>query len=294
MIRKNSLIILLLCSISVYGKEIYLRPYIRYHLALTSDNSPVYFNIPMYNPKLVVPNLVMPDQIILNNPIPSDIENFSLAQGFKYGCTLGYTFNDVLGVELSSDYFSTNKTFHTNTTLMNGILNWKLNTWNIIPTFTFSRKHLKSSFLGKVGFIAGITDLEKSIRTKTSTPLIYRFDKNLNIGYTFSIEYNYKLSDRLSISSELGFENIFYTPTKAQMTKYFNSNYPVDYYPEYIRTIKYVDNISNQDTYPYYYSGQIIYLPNQNSPQLRLKETLKMYSLFLGISIKYSIINKWK
>ena len=282
MTRKISLIILLLYSISVYGEEIYFKPYIRYHLPLITQNAPVYFNILSYSP----------NALRLNNQISSTIENFSLAQGFKYGGTLGYTFNDVLGVELSSDYFSTDKTFISNNSYMNGILNWKLNSWNFIPTFTFSRKYLKSSVIGKIGFITGITGLDKSIRTESTTPLSYRFDKNTSIGYTFSIEYNYRLSDKLALAAECGIENTYYTPTKAELTGYFNQNNPVDYYSTYIRTIKYENNIRNLHNDTYNYNSSTIYLPDQNSPQMRIKETLIMNSLFLGISLKYYIFKK--
>jgi len=280
MTRKISLIILFVCSISVYGEEIYFKPYIRYHLPLITQNAPVYFNMPSY----------VPNGIMLLNPIPSDIENFSLARGFKYGATFGYTFNDVIGVELSSDYFSTDKTFTSNTSNMNGILNWKLNSLNFIPTFTFSRKYFNSSVTGKIGFITGITGLEKSISTENSNPFSYRFDRNISLGYTFSIEYNYKLSDKLALAAECGIENTYYTPTKAELTGYFNPDYPADYYSTYIRTINYENNIRNQQTYPDYSSTN--YLPDQNSPQKRIKETLIMNSLFLGISLKYYISKK--
>lgn len=282
MTRKISLIILFLCSILVYGEEIYFKPYIRYHLPLITQNAPVYFNLPTY----------VPNALILINPIPSDIDNFSLAQGFKYGGTLGYTFNDILGVELSSDYFSTDKTFTSNTSYMNGILNWKLNSLNFIPTFTFSRKYFNSSVTGKIGLITGITGLEKSIRTVSTTPLSYRFDKNISIGYTISIEYNYKLTDKLALAAECGIENTYYTPTKAELTGYFNQVYPIDSYSTYIRTINYENNIRNQPTYFYGYGSSEINLPDQNSPQTRIKETLIMNSLFLGISLKYYISKK--
>ncbi|MDD4968934.1 MAG: outer membrane beta-barrel protein [Paludibacter sp.] len=275
MIKKISLILLFMYSISIYGKELYFKPYIRYHLPLFAQNAPNYFNIDLPINQSGYRTLSYP------------IENFSLAEGFKYGGTIGYAFDDVIGMELSSDYFSTDKTF------MNGIINWKLNAWNIIPTFTFSMKYIKSSVIGKVGFITGITEQEKSIKPVWSTSSVsYKFNKNISVGYTISIEYNYKLSDKLAFAAECGIENTFYTPTKAELTNYFNPNYPIDYYSTYIRTIKYVSNIRNQQTYGQYDGSSTIYLPDQNSAQTRIKETLIMNSLFLGISLKYNIFKK--
>jgi len=281
--KKNiTLILLLICSISVYGNEIYFKPYLRYHLPLITQNAPIYFNInvPLYPPDV--------------RTYTYPIENFSLAEGFKYGGTLGYTFDDVIGVELSSDYFFTDKSISNSVLYQNDIINWKLNAWNIIPTFTFSRKYIKSSVTGKVGFIAGITGLEKSVKFDwTDSPTIYKFDRNISVGYTISFEYNYKLSDKLALAAECGIENTFYTPSKAELTSYYNPNHPVDYYSTYIRTIKYVNNIIKQQDYRQYNnSSSTIYLPDQNIPQTRIKETLRMNSLFLGISLKYNIFKK--
>lgn len=280
MTRKIILIVLLPLSITTYGIEIYFKPYVRYQIPFLTQDAPIYFNIPIYSP----------GDLRLSNPISSEIENFSLAKGFKYGGTLGYAFNDVLGLELSGDYFTTNKTFVSYNSYQNGIINWNLNTFNISPVFTFSKNYNKSIVIGKIGLIAGITNLDKSIRTDETTPLSYKFDKNIDLGYSISLEYNYKLSKKFAVVAECGMENTYFTPKKAELTKYFNTDLPLDFYSPYVKTILYKNDITNQQTSEYY--GGTIILPDQNAPQIRIKETLMMNSIFFGISLKYNIFIK--
>jgi hypothetical protein len=274
---------LFLSSITVLqAKELYFKPYVRYHLPLITQNAPIYFN-----------RLYFPQDEMRSFTIPSDIAHFSLSQGFKYGATFGYTFNDVLGVELSGDYFSTNKTFSSSTSSMNSSLDWKLNSWNIIPSFTFSKKYGKSSVIAKIGVVVGTTGLEKSVRTNETPLLSYRFDRNISLGYAISFEYNFMLSDKLALAAECGIENSSYTPTKAELTDYYTKDLPLDVYPLSLRTIKYENTVRGQGMDFYNsYLPTIYSTDQQNEPQTRIKETLKMNSLYFGISIKYYIFKK--
>ncbi|GAB6013324.1 hypothetical protein [Viscerimonas tarda] len=83
------------------AQNFYVKPYVRYHQSISSQIEPDFYLVEIYVPAPGEP------LALLN----SASDDFTLASGLKYGLTVGYTFRNNMGVELSADYFNRHKVF---------------------------------------------------------------------------------------------------------------------------------------------------------------------------------------
>jgi hypothetical protein len=265
----------------VQGQQLYFKPYIRYHQSVNSENAPQYFAL-----EIIIPN---GPNYVTGIHVLSGIKEFSLAGGFKYGGTVGYQFSNILGVEAGIDYFKTNKSIKADMLAYNpsGITNWNYQSLQASPSFTFRKKNKKSSLTGKIGVIIGVVWLENSVRFQDNNRKIYQFDKNISLGYMLGFEYNYYFKHVFSFVVECGLEHSTYTPKKASLVEIrgFTGN-SVQSQTEYTKEINYVNNIQNLPVNSNYYGYR--YTSDQNKPEVRIKEAIRLSSVYLGIGIKYN------
>jgi hypothetical protein len=256
---------LLFCLVSK-AQQLYIKPYAQYHQAISSQNEPAFFQ-----------------------RFGTDVEDFTLSEGLKYGLTIGYTFKNSLGIEFSTDYFNTHKIFektentywytepsgstpvvvsHIKTT------DWQYRTSTFRPLFTYTVGNKNSMFTGKIGPFIGFAEM---------TFNQFTFDTKRNWGYSAGIEYDYHFSNRYSLALEFGIEQYKYTPKRA-------TGYEEGMENEII--INYVDKTNHKinDWYidsPYDTTGSI-------PPVIadRFKESILFNSFYFGIGIKYNIYKK--
>jgi hypothetical protein len=236
-----------------------VKPYARYHQSISPQEEPDFYST----------------RVNEENPPRIFIDDFILASGLKYGLTVGYTFKNNLGVELSADYFNRHADYfyHDNifspptSTFSHGYV-WNYKTITFRPTLTFTVNRRKTSLTGKAGPLLALADAEQSdhwiVNGNDHKGSICTFDKNLNLGYNVGFEYNYHLSKSLAVAVELGLEQYNYTPEKSKVQ--YDDNKQVE--------IEYTNKITKV---------------NLMTKQVRFKESILFNSLYFGIGIKYTI-----
>jgi hypothetical protein len=273
-LRKMSIFLFILLSgVVCKAQKIDVKPYIQYHQSITSQNEPVFYDLEWRYSRFT--------HSLVN-------ENFTIANGLKYGIAINCTFENNLGFEISADYFNTNKTFNDEVigwtefplSLVPGFLprlktSWDYRTIAIRPRFTFALDNKKSTFIGKFGPSIGLSMLtltdsdDDKIKFTTCT-----FNRKSNWGYSAGFEYNYSLSKRLSLAVELGIEHYRYTPEHSTL-KYERTE-------SIVRTVEidYVDQSNGKNDY------------SANRHIKGLKQSILFNSIYLGIGIKYNIVQK--
>lgn len=278
-------LIFIICSFGrAESQQFYVKPYIRYHQSVVTQNAPQYFTLTVSAP--------YGSNGIIDRDVWTQINKFSIADGMKYGACFGYQFDNIIGVEAGIDYFKTSKKIMAEPAgyAPTGMTQWKYQAVQASPVFTFKKNKKKSSFVGKAGIIIGIAWLQNTV-TASNAHETYQLNKNLSLGYTLGIEYDRKLNHYLSLAIEGGLEHSSYTPKKAKLTAIGGVNqYSLEDQKERQKKINYVSQIENIPVSLDSYTN--IYSYDENKPELRLKEAIKLSSVYLGVGIKYNFYKK--
>lgn len=243
------------------AQELYLKPILRYNLSISTQAAPQYFTLP---------NLYL--------PISSSIKEFSLSSGFKYGGTLGYRFNESIGLELDLEYFNPDRTIEADKvrSAFIGTTNWNFKSFNTIPSFIFSKNFNKSVLTGKIGVLIGVSRLVNSIYIENSIERYnktYLLSKELSLGYLLGLEYNYFVKPNFAFFFEFGEEHYSYSPSSASLTENFVYKSKITNNSISVEKIEYRDKIEG-------------YIADPNKPEVRIKETINMNSIYFGIGFK--------
>jgi len=239
-----------------------VRPYVNYHHSVSKQNEPVFHSLGN--------RVTFPFGFRLIN------ENFTLSSGFEYGVAVDYRFRNDLGVELGVGYFSSiNSHFeHSQDTRISYKTDWNYNSIVVRPQFSYAVMSGKSAFIGKVGPIFHYSSAEFSTFVHNDWHISdCVFDSKWSFGYSVGLEYNYRLSERLHLAVNFGYEQYRFIPNKATVD-IFSLNSVTQY------EIHYVNKIVGE---PY-----SLFNPNQND---WLKESILFNNIHFGIGIKY---NLWK
>ena len=256
------------------GQELYFKPILRYNQSVSAQDAPRYFDLSITEDSRGYGVTI---------PVRCDIHNFSLSSGFRYGGTLGYKFNKTFGVEFGLEYFRSKKTLEadeaTGSYSIPGITDWKLQSINALPSFTFGRDFNNSALLVSIGPVIGVSWLDNSLYAKdldkNNFSKTYALSKDLCLGYNWGFEYDYFLKPGFALLVECGMENYSYTPHAATLTEYHdygNEQTEAEYIS--IKKIKYENEIRNYD-------------PGSQIPEERIKETIWMNTVYFGIGVKY-------
>lgn len=283
--KKTVALFLTICFFrNAQSQQIYIKVYTQYHLAISSEPSPQYFD----------PGDLTNGYYVEN--VSSDIKDFSIASGFKYGGAVGYQFNDVLGIETGIDYFGTKRNIKADFAFFAfaATTKWDYQSIQASPSLTAKKTMNKSSLIIKAGPIIGMAWLKNTVQAGDYLSRTYLLEKHLTLGYTMGIEYDSKLSSTLSLLIECGLEHSSYTPSKAKL-KAINvpGSTSVDDQSEYLKKIEYVKQVRNLDVFPTYNNYNIYFANSYNSnpakPEIRIKQSINFNTAYLGIGFKYNI-----
>jgi len=273
-------ILLLLCSAgSVPAQHFYFKPQLRYHVPLTSQEAPEFFDA-----AIVVPT----GTGFYYTHIITQKKEFSLARGFSYGGIAGYMFNDKIGLELGLHYFQVKREFKSDDIVPHfpiGSTSWQFRTFNATPSLVLMHTAGILTFSAKAGVLVGLTSLGRSIffEDKRKT---YKFNNSFSAGYSFGMEIGIRINKSSSLFAEAGIENQFYKPRKALIQYDDFTFYKIEELPVYLKEIIYVKKIDHEQVY--YDNEHDTYFTNYYKPLMRLKETLKLNSFYTGIGLKYN------
>jgi len=238
-----------------------IRPYVNYHHSVSTQTEPVFHSLGSF--------VTFPFQILIRN------DNFTLSNGFEYGIAVDYRFRNDLGVELGIGYFSSmNSPFEhsSDPTRISFKTDWNYSSIVVRPLFSYAVTSGKSAFIGKIGPVFHYASAEFSTFVTDWHISDCVFDSKWSLGYSIGLEYNYRLSDRLHLAVNFGFEQYTFSPNRATVDVF---GLTVSQYE-----IHYVNKIVGEPFSPFN--------PNQNN---WLKEHISFNNIHFGIGIKY---NLWK
>ncbi|MDR3350075.1 MAG: porin family protein [Prevotellaceae bacterium] len=260
------LVLMLAVAPVVTAQNLYLKPYVRNHRSISSQNEPIFFYTYM-------PYSFGRAETVL---VTLYNEQFTLSNRIGYGFTAGYTFRNHIGFEIGFDYFNTKKSFKSDYRIADAYrINWHYRGVNIYPLFTFSVDNKRSTFTGKAGVLIGIARLKESYFVAKTILSSCAFGTKINFGFTAGLEYSYQLLPQLSLVAEIGMEQYKYTPKTAtvQMYRYFDGEV------EYEMEIEYVKEKTMKEPIP-------------SNKDIRHEESILFNSIYFGLGIKYNLFKK--
>lgn len=257
----------------IYCQEVYFKASSNYNISTSNQQMPEYFT---YQINLPLVYGMSGYKINLN------VNKFSVASGLNIQGAVGYSFNDLLSFELKFSTFSNSKKeFYASPKLKyaaNGKTEWDLGHYSLLPTFLFGQSFNKSTV--NVFVYSGFGFSKLNIRASLIEDFReYEFNSSYIFYWGYGLEYSYSISKNFSLFTNIGINNTNYKPVKAQL---ISSSYSMEYLTTSQKEIQYVDEITNLELG---YNGST----DSNSPEIRLKETLKLNSIYLGVGIKYTL-----
>lgn len=262
---------LIILAPTIFCQGIYFKASSNYYFPITKQQMPEYFYYPIQISSLGI-----------NSYINFNVNKFSVASGLNFQGAAGYSFNDFLSFELKFSTFSNSKKeFEASPELQfapNGKTEWDLHYYSLLPTFLFGQSFNKSSV--NIFVYSGIGLSKLNIKASLYENFReYEFKKINNFSWGYGLEYSYSISKNFSMFTNIGINNANFKPEKAQVISSF---FPMEYMSTTEKEIQYVNEITNLEVG---FNGQ----PDPNSPEKRLKETLKLNSIYCGVGIKYSL-----
>ncbi|NJN28637.1 MAG: porin family protein [Cyclobacteriaceae bacterium] len=265
------LIGLIINSTLLFSQGIYFKAASNYNFSISTQQMPEYFSY-----LILVPGTDGLRELKIN--LIDD--EFSIASGLNFQGSVGYSLNDYISVELRfSTFGNAKKVFEASPALEytnNGTTEWNYKNYSLLPTILFGQAFNKSAVNIFVNSGIGISTLNIKASSEISFRE-YEFERCYTFFWGYGLEYDYFLSENFMLFTNIGITNTNYKAEKAKL-KYSSS----EFIPNRQDEIRYVDEITNLKLNHHNATD-----PDQ--PELRLKETLKLNSAFLGIGIKYAL-----
>ena len=208
---------------------------------------------------------------------------FSVASGVNLGAAAGYEVNDLLAVELRfSGFANTRKHFEAaNTGFINGESEWDFRSLSVMPAIVFGKTVNKTSL--NIYAFSGIGTADLEVTTIFNDDRrTFEFDRAPLFSWGFGLEFCYAVSGKLSLFADAGITSSYYRPERAHLVS--STTFPAENLLTYQKEFVYLDEIINIGMDPF---GR----PDPNSPDTRLRETLRSNSLAAGLGIKLTL---WK
>ncbi|PTB96475.1 hypothetical protein C9994_07120 [Marivirga lumbricoides] len=256
-----------------FGQGVYLKASSNYNFSASTQQMPEYFTY----------RVNLPGGSAINGyNINLSVNEFSLSSGLNFQGAVGYSFNDFLSFEIKfSTFGNSKKEFEASPELTyaaNGKTEWKLQNYSLLPTLIFDQTFNKSTV--SILVYSGIGFSTLKIKASFNEDFReYEFDRSNTFSWGYGLEYNYSFSKQFSLFTNIGINNTNYTPEKAGLISSSNS---LEYLTTSRKEIQYVDEITNLELW---YNGS----SDPDNPEIRLKETIKLNSVFWGVGIKYEL-----
>jgi Outer membrane protein beta-barrel domain len=259
---------------STYCQGVYFKASSNYYISATTQQMPEYFTY-----KMSLPYSVSGTNIYYIN---LSVNEFSVASGLNFQGAVGYSLSDFFSLELKfSTFCNSKKEFEASPELnytANGKTDWDLHFNSLLPTLLFGQSFNKSTV--NVFVYSGFGFSKLNIKASLDEDYReYEFDRSNVFSWGYGLEYSYSISKNFSLYTNIGINNTNYKPDKAQL---ISSSYSMEYLTTSQKEIKYVNEISNLELS---YDGST----DPNSPEIRLKETLKLNSIYWGVGIIYTL-----
>ncbi len=174
----------------------------------------------------------------------------SLGEGFKFGASAGYMFDDNFGAELGLSYWLGNsieyayKTTTTTQTL-------KLSSWGIVavPSVVLSASMKHVNPYARFGVVLGLLNPKAEVSTvqSSSTAVVVQEDQGgIALGFAGALGVVVTTGSAVDIFAEAVLHSVSYSPSKFEYTKYTVNG--VDRLSTIAnKTIEYKDSFSNTD-----------------------------------------------
>jgi len=218
---------------------------------------------------------------ITETTITSQSVPYSLGQGFQTGLSVGYMFNENMGVELGLAYMNgapvkthylENDDYHS----FNSYDSQSAQSFRGSPAFIIQlRPDATFSPFMKTGLICSKAGMEISRYSEHST-ITYKFSQGINLGVLSSLGAAYHMNDKLALVAEFKIQLLNYTPGKSVITEHTING--VDQLPDMTTSQKEVEYVNSFTT------NSIMTQPT-NEPIKRYKELypLSSYGLYIGL-----------
>jgi len=263
------LILILIKFTHLFSQGVYFKASSNYNISISKQQMPEYFTFQIY----------VPYGASISGDVNLSVEEFSIASGLNLQGAAGYSFKDFISFELKFSTFSNSekkfKASKEHVFAFSGETEWNLCGYSLLPTVLFGQTFNKSTVNIFVYSGFGLSKLNiKALLNEDFRE--YKFDRSYTFSWGYGLEYSYSISKNFSLFTNIGINNTSYTPRKAKLT---SSSYSMEYLTTSQKEIEYLDEINNLEL------GY-----NSNSPEIRLRETLKLNSFYWGIGIKYTLI----
>jgi len=181
-----------------------------------------------------------------------------------------------------SGFANTRKHFEAaNTGFINGESEWDFRSLSVMPAIVFGKTVNKTSLNIYAFSGIGTADLEVTTIFNDDRRTI-EFDRAPLFSWGFGLEFCYAVSGKLSLFADAGITSSYYRPERAHLVS--STTFPAENLLTYQKEFVYLDEIINIGMDPF---GR----PDPNSPDTRLRETLRSNSLAAGLGIKLTL---WK
>lgn len=207
------------------------------------------------------------------------VSDFSLANGINLQGTAGYVINDFISIELGASYFANVKREFTaqGNVIPGGQTDWNYKNYTLQPGVQIGETFNKSRVSINLFAGVGISDLQVEASAGSMFSK-YAFKKSFSYTYGYGLEYQFKPSSHVQFYMNAGITNTLYTPRQVNLIA---SSAPMTSFTASEKQINYVKEITNLQVYG---STQLT-----NMPEQRLRETLKLNSVYVGIGLKYTL-----
>jgi opacity protein-like surface antigen len=174
----------------------------------------------------------------------------SFGQGFRVGLVGGYQFNNILGLELGVNYFNSaeqdmmkQNVFNNGVNVLNLRTVGKVRAFDLAPALVFripsTGKFQPYTKVGVIIPVAGYLQINTAINDQTGqiaasqgtvspagtrTNLVLNREEQINpnptIGFQSALGFDYKISNRISVFSELEYRNVSVGGKDKELKKY--------------------------------------------------------------------------
>lgn len=215
-------------------------------------------------------------------------ENYSFKQVSQTALSFGHLFKNKFGYELSGAYLKPNSVSD-NDENMNRTMSGEL--------FQTSAKFIVTIPLESIDVFTKIgLSLATGKLTYTQTMnhnntneiiLVYDYNKNVSMGFNASFGFNFPISKRFSIFSELTFTAQSFSPKKGEMSKFTQEGNDVS---SWVNNFPYRYQIEFGDEYQWSFFGP----DNGINPQKLYRRSYTLGGYGLTIGVKYVLWEKKK
>lgn len=232
-----------------------------------------------------------------NQPITKNVYegiNINFAKGASGTLSLGYFFENNLGFELGIGYLNSSKSTVSNTENNVGYTNYagyqesKVTDFYsrlilLQPSILFTTSSERCNLYSRVGLVATFGTLHSNLKYSNSDRQSAEIDLRLyggtGLGFQAALGTDIKLNDKAAIFLEGTFNNLSYSPTKGEITRYFANG--IDRVPSMETIEKEYEFIDD-----YVEDGNVTNSSSQ--PAKQPKQRYGMSTVGLNLGLKYS------